>query len=202
MNPTTSGCKFAVKDNRNQISDNLLVSAAKLGDANAFVELSNRHAKKILGRIYRITRNWEDAEDVLQDSFLKALIHLKKFEGRSSFSSWLTRIAMNSAFMLLRKKRTHLEVPIDGMNDDSEIWHAWVPRDLAENPENCYARREREELLRGAILELRPSLRNAIDLQQTGECSAKAIAQALGISVGAAKARVSRARLALRASLA
>src|ERR1700692_2580728 len=75
-----------------EMSDAGLVSAAKSGDAVAFVELSRRHSDKILRRTYRIVKNWQDAEDVLQDSFMKAFIHLKDFEERSSFSSWLTRI--------------------------------------------------------------------------------------------------------------
>src|SRR5271155_4203431 len=83
-----------------EMSDAGLVSAAKSGDAVAFVELSRRHSDKILRRTYRIVKNWQDAEDVLQDSFMKAFIHLKDFEERASFSSWLTRIAINTALML------------------------------------------------------------------------------------------------------
>src|SRR5580692_4570822 len=81
------------------LSDELLVSAAQAGDASAFVELKDRHANKLLPRIYRITKNWHDAEDVLQESFLKAYLHLPGFEGRSSFSSWITRIGINCALM-------------------------------------------------------------------------------------------------------
>ena len=87
-----------------EMSEPLLISAAKSGDAVAFVELSKRHSNKILRRAYRIVKNWQDAEDVLQESLMRAFLHLKDFEERSSFSSWLTRIAINFALMDLRKK--------------------------------------------------------------------------------------------------
>ena len=106
------------------LSDELLVSAAQAGDASAFVELKERHVNKLLWRIYRITRNWQDAEDVLQESFLKAFVHLPGFEGRSSFSSWITRIAINSALMLLRKRRV-VEISIDAFASDGETWSGW-----------------------------------------------------------------------------
>ena len=105
------------------MSDELLVSAAQAGDAYAFAELKDRHANKLLSRIYRITRNWQDAEDVLQESLMKAFLHLPTFESRSSFSSWITRIAINSALMLLRKRRG-VEVSIDALARDGEP--AWV----------------------------------------------------------------------------
>ena len=199
--PIPAGNHFTIDDSPEEMSDELLVLAAKSGDAGAFVELRNRHSSKTLWRIYRITRNWEDAEDALQDSFLKAFTHLKNFEGRSSFSSWLTRIAINSALMILRKKRPHLAISIDGRNDDHEAWQACELRDPTEDPETLYAQREREELLRGAILRLRPHFRDVVHLEQTQECSPKEIAETLGISVAATKSRLLRAKIALRASL-
>jgi len=95
------------------LADQLLVAAAKAGDANAFFELSNRHSSKLLRAAYRITSNWHDAEDALQEALLSAFTHIQGFEGRSSFSSWLTRIIMNSAYMIMRKKRGHVEIPIE-----------------------------------------------------------------------------------------
>jgi RNA polymerase sigma-70 factor (ECF subfamily) len=197
--PILAGNDFTVEDSPAETSDELLVFAAKSGDAGAFVELSNRHSSKTLWRIYRITRNWEDAEDALQDSFLKAFTHLKNFEGRSSFSSWLTRIAINSALMILRKKRPYLEISIDGRTDDHEAWQSRELRDPTEDPETLYAQREREEILRGAILRLRPHFRDVVKLEH--EYSTKEIAQTLGISVAATKSRLLRAKIALRASL-
>lgn len=120
MKPNSIGNDVVTNETPTEMSDELLVSAAKSGDANAFVELSRRHSAKLLHRTYRITRNWQDAEDVLQESFLKAFIHLKDFEARSSFASWLTQITINSALMILRKKRCHPEISIEGNNDDYE----------------------------------------------------------------------------------
>jgi RNA polymerase sigma-70 factor, ECF subfamily len=180
------------------MSDELLVSAAKSGDASAFVELSNRHSKKLLRRTYRITRNWQDAEDVLQDSLLKAFIHLKSFEERSSFLSWLTRIAINSALMTMRKRRGYIHISIDGTEDHPDKWD--MPA-LTESPESYYARRESEELLRGAILRLPRTFREAVQVQQEQEGSVQELAQALGISVPAVKSRLSRAKKTLRTAL-
>ena len=179
------------------MSDDLLVSAAASGDSSAFVELCGRHSKKVLHKIYRITNNWEDAEDVLQDSLLRAFVHLKTFEGRSTFSSWFTRIAINSALMVLRKNR-RLTLSIDGAFEESEGWETWEPQDHAGTPESLYAQQEREELLRIALLRLPAVLREAIDLWLGQDYSTFEIAQALGISVAAAKSRLSRARLAAR----
>ena len=184
-----------------QMSDERLVLAAKSGDANAFVELRDRHSSKILRTTYRITRNWEDAEDALQSSFLNAFVHLKKFESRSSFSSWLTRIAINMSLMIMRKKRKNKELSIDPGDNDCESYDSWEPRDLREDPERRYARHERAELLRGAIRRLPPSLRTAVELQQAQEYSVQELADSLGISLAAAKSRLLRARLSLRTLL-
>jgi RNA polymerase sigma-70 factor (ECF subfamily) len=184
-----------------QMSDERLVLAAKDGDTNAFVELRGRHSSKILRTTFRITRNWEDAEDALQDSFLKAFIHLNKFEGRSSFSSWVTRIAINMSLMIIRKKSAKRELSIDASENDCESYDRWEPRDLNEDPERRYARHERAELLRGAIRRLPPALRTAVELQQAQEYSVQELADSLGISLAAAKSRLLRARLSMRTQL-
>jgi RNA polymerase sigma-70 factor, ECF subfamily len=189
-----------VSDSSGESRDEPLVSAAKCGDHSAFAALCERHSDKIARTIYRITRNWHDAEDVLQEAFLKAFVHLNTFQGRSSFSSWLTRIAINSALMSLRKERG-LEIPIDHTGDDLEIWQTWEPRDLKENPENGYVRRETAELLKKAILRLPPLFRDVIRLRHLQDCSTREIAQTLGISVPAAKSRLYRATAVLRASI-
>src|SRR3981189_1927294 len=89
-----------------------LVAAAKQGQAEAFGAMCEPLARKLIESANRITRNREDAEDALQNAFLSAFIHIKNFDGRSSFSTWLTRIAINSALMTLRKKRNSREIPI------------------------------------------------------------------------------------------
>ena len=115
--------------NSSEMSEPLLISAAKSGDAAAFVELSKRHSNKILRRAYRIVKNWQDAEDVLQESLMRAFLHLKDFEERSSFSSWLTRIAINFALMNLRKSRGYIEISMDVITDDQGIGYRWEPKD-------------------------------------------------------------------------
>ena len=138
---------------------------------------------------------------MLQESFLKAFIHLKDFEERSSFASWLTQITINSALMILRKKRCRPEISIDGNNDDYEVQERREPRYLRPNPESRCVQREREQLLEEAILRLPVLFREVVQLRQTQECSVREVAEALGISVPAVKSRLSRAKTALRMSL-
>ena len=180
--------------------DDLLVSAAKAGDRSAFVELYERHSRKVLPIIHRITKNREDAEDALQDAVLRAFVHMKGFEGRSNFTSWLTRIAINSALMVLRKRRG-AEISIEQICNDSGNPQAWEPSDHSDTPEACYARRESEELLRNAIQRLPCIFREAVELRHVGDYSTSQVAEELGISVSAAKSRLMRARRTMRRRL-
>ena len=184
-----------------EMSNEMLVSMAKSGDVNAFVELIKRHADKVFQATYRVTRNRQDTEDALQESFLRAFIHMKEFQERSSFSTWLTRIAINSALMILRKKRNSSDISIDRTDGPAGNFENWEPRSPWEDPESRYVRRERHELLRQAIQQLPPVFRDVIELLQAKECSNQEIAQSLGISVPAVKSRLARARKALRTSL-
>ena len=129
-----------------EMSDEMLASRAKSGDTDAFVELSKRHANRVFQATYRVTRNRQDAEDALQDAFLNAFTHMRNFEGRSSFSTWLTRIAINSALMILRKKRNCQEVLIDGGDGGVEtsrlgsrglLWRTLRATTSAERDINC-----------------------------------------------------------------
>ncbi len=180
-----------------EMAEELLVSAARSGDHTAFMELCGRHSRQIRWRIHRITRNREDAEDAFQDTLLRAFLNLKSFEGRSSFSSWLTRIAINSALGILRKKRSS-ELPLLLASDNSENWVLWEIPDQSETPEAYCERREKEELLKCAILRLPSIFREVVELRHEREYSALEIAELLGISVAAAKSRLSRARKAVR----
>jgi RNA polymerase sigma-70 factor, ECF subfamily len=200
--PKPSANDLDIERGSNEMSEGMLLSAAKSGDAVAFVELSKRHSNKILRRAYRIVKNRQDAEDVLQESLLRAFLHLKDFEERSSFSSWLTRIAINFALMSLRKKRGHVEIPMEIINDGLEIQYRWEPKDPGEGPEGHCSRREREKLLEGAIRELPPMLRQVVEMKLIEGRSGEEVSQALGISVPAAKSRLARAKMALRVSLA
>jgi RNA polymerase sigma-70 factor (ECF subfamily) len=183
------------------MSDEMLASRAKSGDTDAFVELSKRHANRVFQATYRVTRNRQDAEDALQDALLNAFTHMKNFEGRSSFSTWLTRIAINSALMILRKKRNCYEVPMDGGDSNVGNFATWEPRSPIDDPESHYVRGERRKLLRKAIHQLPPVYREVIQLRQTKERSVREIAQSLDITVPAVKSRLARAKRALRTSM-
>src|ERR1700694_1895949 len=178
-------------------SDGALVAATKRGDTQAFEELVLRHKQKVLAVAQRITNNREDAEDVAQESFHKVFLHLDAFQERSRFSTWLTRIAMNEAFMLLRRRRGVVEVlpesPDDGVKSGSE---AFV--DQSPNPEEAFWRRERTQLLTEAINRLGPTIRTAILLRDIEERSVEETAQILGTTRSAVKARVFQGRRKLR----
>src|ERR1700720_4602135 len=178
--------------------DALLVAAAKARDTRAFELLVERHERKIFSMAQRITRNREDAEDVVQQSFQKAFMHLKKFEGKSLFSTWLTRIAINEALMLLRRKRGSHEVPIEESTAKTE---SALPLDSAPNPEDSCLDREREQILLAALNKLRPGIRKAIELRDLGELSTGETALVMGLSVSAVKGRVFHGRRKLRETL-
>jgi RNA polymerase sigma-70 factor (ECF subfamily) len=181
--------------------DAALVAGAKAGDARAFELLVQRHEGKIFSLAQRMTRNREDAEDVVQLSLQKAFIHLKKFEGESLFSTWLTRIAINEALMVLRKRRGTREVPIAESRTEDETE---VPMDIPDagpNPEDSCLQREQERILSAAVNELSPGMRRAIELRELGELSTGETAQAMGLSEGAVKARVFHGRKKLRQTL-
>lgn len=174
-----------------------LLAAAKCGDRAAFDELFQPLAKRTFQIVYRITRNREDAEDALQDSFLRAFLHIRAYESRSSFSSWLTSIAVNSALMMLRKKRNSFEISTDGSGNPDAIDRHRDAVDRGPNPEQHCLQKERERILRKAIRALRPSIREVVEMQQLREHSMRETARMIGISAGA-KARLFHARIALR----
>jgi RNA polymerase sigma factor (sigma-70 family) len=144
--------------------------------------------------------NQEDAEDALQEAFLKAFVHLRTFDGRSQFSTWFMRIAINSALMMLRKKWSHPEVSIDSWTGQ-ESWRLAAFADHRMNTEDRYAAEERAYHLKLAVRCLPPALRQVIELQQLHDCTTKEVAKLAGISHPATKSRVLRARQALRRSL-
>jgi RNA polymerase sigma-70 factor (ECF subfamily) len=181
-------------------TDEVLVAASKRGDHPSFVELWTRHSNRAFKMVYRITGNRDDAEDAIQDAWMKAYMHLSTFDGRAKFSTWLTRIAINSALMTLRRKRAHPETSMD-WSADGETWQQWEMADKKANIEEHYVRKETERHLRRAIHRLRPALRTIIEIQQTHEGSVKEISEAAGISVAATKSRLLRARTVLRRSL-
>jgi RNA polymerase sigma factor (sigma-70 family) len=184
-------------DEHHLASDARLVAFAKKGDKAAFDELYKRHAEKMFRATRRITRNREDAEDAVQECFLNAFVHLKSFDGRSRFSTWLTRIALNAALMKLRKNRCRREVPTEESVEESDLLPENLLPDPSLNPEERYAKCEREAILRDAVAKLRPGIRKAVEIQLQ-DCSLDETAEILGISFLAAKARLFQARAALR----
>lgn len=180
--------------------EHLLVAAAKKGDTTAFEELVNRYEKKIFRVTMNITRNQQDAEDSMQDAFLKAYSHLKDFSGDSRFYTWLVRIAANEALMRLRKRRPNvvsLDEPVEGEDD-------LIPREIQDwgpNPLQRFAQTEMNEILTNAIDTLPPDFRTVFVLRDVEELSTEETAKSLGISVPAVKSRLLRARLKLREQL-
>jgi RNA polymerase sigma-70 factor (ECF subfamily) len=171
-----------------------LVAAAKGGDEVAFETLFKRHQRKILALAFRYTRVREDAEDVVQQTFQKAFVHLQKFEGKSSLSTWLTRIAINQALMLLRSRRGLCEVLIGDSSGDEEATRALELVDVNPDPEASYLQTEKTQILSAAMRRLRPGVRRAIELRELGELSNRDTAAYLGVSIGAVKARVFHGR--------
>jgi RNA polymerase sigma-70 factor, ECF subfamily len=182
-------------------SEESLVAAARSGQRAAFGELCERNAKKIFRVARRITRNREDAEDAVQDSFLNAFVHLTDFDGRSRFSTWLTRIAINSALAKLRKNRRVREVPMEEPNATAEFEPHYETRDTAPNPEESYSQLERKEVVSAAIDGLQPGARRVVEFHKLQELSASETAQILGVSTPAVKSRMFHARAALREML-
>jgi RNA polymerase sigma-70 factor (ECF subfamily) len=181
--------------------DAALVDSAKAGDARALEVLVERHERRIFSLAQRMTRNREDAEDVMQQSFQKAFTHLKKFEGESLFSTWLTRIAINEALMLLRRRRGTREVPIaESSTEDGAALPLDFP-DSGPNPEDSCLQRGQERILSAAVSQLTPGMRKAIELRELRELSTGETAQVMGLSVAAVKTRVFHGRRKLRQTL-
>src|SRR5215471_2935748 len=185
------------------VSDELaLVQAAKQGDVGAFEQLVKRYDRNIFRIAQHITQNREDAEDVVQDAFLKAYENLDQFQGNSKFYTWLVRIAVNEALMRLRKRRNDRTVSLD---EDVETEDGSIPREVADwapNPEQLYGQSELSDILRRTIQGLSPGFRTVFVLRDVEGMSTEETAEMLGLSVPAVKSRLLRARLQLRERLA
>jgi RNA polymerase sigma-70 factor (ECF subfamily) len=180
--------------------DHAIALAAKRGDERAFGILFERYQPKIFAVALRYTRIAEDAEDVVQQTFQKAFIHLHKFEGKSSFRTWLTRIAINEALMLLRRVRALREVPIDNLSEDETAAGLEIP-DSGPDPEANYLKREETEALTAAINKLNVGLRTAIELRELAELSTDETARRMRLSAAAVKTRVFHGRRKLGKTL-
>ena len=194
---------FSVQSDTSAVSDlrawseEQLIAAAKTGRRAPFGELCERHMKQVSCVTRRIMRNREDAEDALQDCLLNAFVHVKDFDERSRFATWLTRIAINAALIKLRKNRGAREVPIDEPNPSSEPVAQREFRYIAPDPEESCSLRERNRIVKSAISGLGPRTRNVVELIHLQEHSIRETAQILGISTGAVKGRMFHAKIAL-----
>jgi RNA polymerase sigma-70 factor (ECF subfamily) len=181
--------------------ESTLVDQAREGDARAFGELVRRYEGKIFRLAQHITQNREDAEDVLQETFLKAYEHLDQFKGDSKFYTWIVRIAVNQALMKLRRRKTDKSVSLDETIDTGEDT---ITREIAawdEDPEQRFSRDELGEILDTAVDSLEPPYRSVFVLRDIEELSTEETAEALNLSVPAVKSRLLRARLQLREKL-
>lgn len=178
-------------------SDGTLVSASQRGIHPAYGELCRRHSRMASRSIFRIVRNNQDMEDVLQDTLMKAFLCIGQFEGRCSFSTWLTRIAINSALMLLRKRRTRVTVSIDDDFENTPTHYKEIV-EISLNPESSHIDCESQIAIYRDICCLPPLLRSVVELRYSDELSLREIADKAGISVAAAKSRLMRARRVLK----
>jgi len=178
-----------------------LVAAAKNGNGEAFGILAERHRRRIFAVALRMTRVREDAEDITQQSFQKAFVHLHTFEGKSTFSTWLTRITVNEALMLLRRSRGHREISIDEEPSEMNQTARLEIPDSDPDPEAFSLQRERSGKLSAAIDTLTPRLRKTIELRFLGELSTEEAARRMGLSVTAVKSRLLHAKRQLREAL-
>lgn len=179
-------------------ADSILVKASKEGDSSAFARLVGPCQGRLLALALAITRNREDAEDVVQRSLLQAFVHLNKFHGGSRFSTWLMRIAINEALMNLRKKHRSAEVSLDGCSEmeDGRLYQE-IADDRATPEENC-SQQELRRLLDGVIERLRPSYRIVVHLRYVRGFSGEETSRQLGLPISTIKTRLYRARLQLR----
>lgn len=193
--------RIASLDNRTA-KDKALVVAAKNGDGQAFDILVRRYRSQMLRVAQRFTRNEADAEDIVQQSFQKAFVHLQQFEGHSTFSTWLTRIAINQALMLLRKRVSIAEIPlVEQANAENGATVSLDFPDSRVNPEDSCAQQEQREILSAALNKLSPGMRKAIQLREIEELSTKEAARVMGISTLAVKARVFHGRKKIAKSI-
>jgi len=187
---------------REPLSEELqLVRAAKRGDDQAFEELVKRYDRNVFRIAQHITQNREDAEDVVQEAFLKAYGNLEQFQEQSKFYTWLVRIAVNEALMKLRRRRPERMVSLD---EDVKTEDDTLPREVADwspNPEQMYNQSELRDILTRTIQGLPAGFRTVFVLRDVEGLSTEETAQALDLSIPAVKSRLLRARLQLRERL-
>jgi RNA polymerase sigma-70 factor (ECF subfamily) len=184
---------------RAALDDMALVHACKSGDAAAFEQLVKRYDRRLLSIAQNVTHNWEDAQDAVQEAFLKVFRRLAQFQEKSQFSTWLIRITVNESLMKLRKQRSNREVSID-----EDFQNDVAPFDVVDwdpNPEELYRKSELRDILRRTLQELQPGLSVVFVLRDIEGLSTNETAEVLELTPVAVKARLWRARLQLRERL-
>jgi RNA polymerase sigma-70 factor (ECF subfamily) len=185
-----------------EASDEDLITAAQCGDQMAFVELCGRYSTVAKKKIFNIVQNQEDAEDALQDTLLRAYKHLTSFRRSCKFSTWLTSIGVNSALMIMRKRRVRRDAYASTCNLDTGTVELHEPIDRSLGPEGIYLKQQAILLVRQEVEKLSPRLRSVVNHFYGFECSLEETAIAQEISLAAAKSRLLRGRVRLRSSLA
>lgn len=183
------------------MTDDQLIVSARLGDGHAFAELCSRHSTSVRKAIFRIVGNKEDAEDMLQDTLIRAFVHIGTFRQESRFSTWLTSIGVNRALMHLRKKQISKEV--EYQTRDSDDGSLLPPQfvDPSPRPDQSFQCKQLEVLLRREVQRLEPSFRGIFEERYGRECSVEEVAARLSITVATAKSRLMRGRSVLRKRL-
>ena len=192
--------KSRLNQSAERLPERRLLARARGGDSASFELLCAPHRGRLLKTAFTITRNREDAKDAVQDSLMRAFVRIHDFRGDSKFSTWLTRIVINSALMIRRKNGSANHLSIDDTCEGAERPLKFEIPHIAPDPAQIFVVRERRKALRKAISSLRPSLRSVVEVGQLQELSMEQAAKALNISVAAAKGRLFHARAALRRS--
>jgi RNA polymerase sigma-70 factor, ECF subfamily len=191
------------KTDATDLEEEALIAAAKRGDELAFEALVKCYQGRIFLVAVRYTRLREDAEDIVQQTFQKAFISLRRFEGRSSFATWLTRIAINEALMSLRRDRALREasLPLEDLSNEEGMSSNQEIADTRPDPETHCSRQENARILSEALAQLGPGIRSVLELRELRELTARETAEHMGLSVAAVKSRVFHGRRKLRKSL-
>jgi len=173
-----------------------IVVRVRNGETDAFEELVRKHGRRVYRSLLSIIGSAEEAEDALQDAFLKAFQHLPDFQGRSRFSTWLVRIAINTGLQRMRSRKE-----FDSLDEESEEFRPRNIQAWTDTPEEFYSREELRRLVEKEVMKLPVKYRVALMLRDLEELSTEEAAAALGLSVPGLKARVLRGRLMLRESM-
>jgi RNA polymerase sigma-70 factor (ECF subfamily) len=194
-------CPFDQSVDPDAADDDALVTAAQSGSESAFRELCRRNKGRVLSSISRLTRDHADAEDALQDSFMRAFVHINQFDRRSRFSTWLTSIAINSALMILRKRQRARETSFDVLVGEDNLALQWDAVDVSPNPEDICLFKELARTIDTAICDLPSKLRVVTELRLTQNLALHEIAAALNLSLPATKTRLCRAKRRIMTAL-